>query len=70
MCKHQPEVLRAWGALWGWTHKSSNGSSIPGGHSRKGDHQEDDDGTDTAEEVLGGRGCRVKGKSESKGTSP
>lgn len=53
-------------ALGDWTHKSSNGSSIPGGHSRKGDHQEDDDGTDTTEEVLGGRGsgCSVKGKFE------
>lgn len=57
------------GRRGGWTHKSSNGSSIPGGHSRKGDHQKDDDGTDTAEEVLRweGLGCRVKKKLEGKG---
>lgn len=71
--QHQPEVLRepesSRGGWVGWTHKSSNGSSIPGGHSRKGDHQKDDDGTDTAEEVLGwgGSGCSVREKLEGKG---
>ena len=56
---------RGWGGsrriLRGWTHKSSNGSSVPGGHSREGDHQEDDDGADTAEEVLGVGGAGSKG---------
>lgn len=46
----------------GWTHKSSNGSSLPGGHSSKRDHQEDDDGTDTAEEVLGSREVVSEGR--------
>lgn len=44
---------KSWRSWQGWTHKSSNGSPLPRGHSSKGDHQEDDDGADAAEEVLG-----------------
>lgn len=44
---------KSWRSRQGRTHKSSNGSSLPRGHSSKGDHQEDDDGADAAEEVLG-----------------
>ena len=69
VCNHQPKVLGEPESSVGLTHKSSNGSSVPGGHSRKGDHQEDDAGADTAEEVLGVGGAGSKG-SRGQGASP
>lgn len=55
-----------WRALEEWTHKSSNGSSLPRGHSSKGDHQEDDNGAETPEEVLGSQRQREEGLEEAR----